>query len=276
MAIEYKDVFVTRAIAKQLLESNVEYNRGTKSVKVGQYAADMREGNWLGESGETIKVTPEGKMIDGANRMRALLESGKKGVWMTIAYGVPERAIHVVDTGAAKTFADVLKMTHADDTSGRFVNGALVKRIYLWERGHHFQGRGARKIAPTHSQLIERYTKDRTRFDSASQRGKDVGRLSQASTAGHVFYLFEEINHGQAMNFFDMVISGANLTERHPALTLRDRLMRRAKDPLSPDEQVAAWIRAWNAFRDDRTLAQVYPGATSQGELTNLNFPTPK
>jgi hypothetical protein len=194
---------------------------------------------------------------------------------MTIAYGVPESAIRVVDTGAARTFTDYLRIKGVKHES---TNAALARRVVLWERGLRVQGRGSSGVerAVTHSQLEERWDASPIEFATAATRGRDITtrKLGTSSAAGHAFFLFAQIDSDQAHSFFEFVLTGANLPDRHPALTLRERLVR---ERFSPDEQVVMWIRAWNAFRDDRTLATVYglqvPGKTV---VTDATYPMPK
>jgi hypothetical protein len=70
------------------------------------------------------------------------------------------------------------------------------------------------------------------------------------------------------------LITGANLPELHPVLTLRNRLMRTKLDRITRAEQLALTIRAWNALRAGQTPRNLIISRT--GELTNANFPQPK
>ncbi len=77
----------------------------------------------------------------------------------------------------------------------------------------------------------------------------------------------------RAHQFFDQYISGANLPDRSAVLTLRNRMARIRLDRISRPEQLALFIRAWNAFREGKPLSQII---IAKGDLTNLNFPQPK
>lgn len=277
MPVRYKDVFVTKAMAKKFLATNIEYNRNPKPGKQEEYTTDMNEGNWERDTGETVKVTPEGKMIDGQNRMWALLNTDAHvtGVWMTIAYGVPETNVLVVDSGAPRSFADNLKL---HQVTNRFIAGSLVRRVILWEAGYKMaQNRSAksyvRKTRPTRAQMMNRYKKDRAVFDAASARGMDVKKLKlgNSTIASQAYFLFYAVDPQQTHVFFDQLVSGANLPEVSPVLFLRNRLTK-TDDML--DMQLAMYISAWNRWRNDEAVHKLQP--LWRGELTNDNFPEPK
>ena len=74
--ITYKRELVTPQRARQFLDNNAKNNRNMRLTKVKQYARDMKNGRWDPNTGQTIKVTVEGIMLDGQNRMAAVIESG--------------------------------------------------------------------------------------------------------------------------------------------------------------------------------------------------------
>lgn len=120
-----------------------------------------------------------------------------------------------------------------------------------------------------------RLDKDLEGFVAAAARGKDIqqSRLAPGAPSGTAFYLFHQIHPQSAHNFFDFLISGANLNPDSPILTLSRRLVR--ADRLKAHEYIALYCRTWNAWRERRTLSQVLVSG-SGGKLSNLNFPLPK
>jgi hypothetical protein len=280
MSIRYERVKVTRSLATKLLGVNLEYNRRKKEAKIAQYAADMREGNWR-DNGDTIRVTGTslerlGKLIDGQNRLIAFLESGLKYMWFDFAFGVAEEAYPTINTGAARTFADVARSIDPENAN---VNGAIVRRIWMWERGRRLTGRGGgtAKLQPTHTQLLERLSQNVKEFHTATVRGTDGSqrKLGPASIVGTAFYLFYQVDQDQAHTFFEQVITGANLKEEAPALILRNRLLRDRKE-LTPDEMMILWCKAWNLFRKDETTSFITTFGFQGKPYTNDTFPEPK
>ncbi len=257
---------VTPSIARQWLDRNAEHNRNRKPNVIERYARDMKQGRWH-DTGDPIRFDANGVLIDGQQRLNAVRESGAS-VLMTVARGLDPEAMIVIDTGTPRTFADTLKIEHSQNGSQV---GSIVRRVLTWKAGN-FMGKGG-NIQPTRVELPTFYRNHMPALDTATQRGKDIvrQRLGNGTSAGTAFYLFAEIDKGMAHSFVDMVLTGANLPAGHPALTLSRRLAQR---DWNTSEQLAGWIRCWNAFRTDRTMDKIQ--LTNSGPLTNANFPQPK
>lgn len=267
MTIRYKrGVMVTPAMARKWLDKNADNNRSPKMAKVASYARDMEEGNWQADTGETVKFDEDGVLIDGQNRLHAVVESGVT-VSMDVAYNVPNRAMRVLDTGSARTAADVLKIAGAAD---RMRCSAIVRWAIMWDAGGHM-GHNTGSIRPTTTEIIERYVREAGAFNAASSRGTDCQRrgLATGGPAGVAHYLFSRIDREEARAFFDQYVGGANLPEKGPIVALRNRVLTK----LTRAEQLALLIRAWNFYRADELVDRLQ---ISRGELTNANFPQPK
>jgi hypothetical protein len=269
-------VQVTPQLASEWLGRNAENQRLRRDGRVDQYARDMATGHWP-ITGDTIKVTADNRLIDGQHRLAAVMQA-EVTVPMLIAYGVDPAVMPVLDTGAARTFADTLRV-QSGGLGNRTLVAALARRIVQWERGNYLGQTGTGNEAPTHSEMLGRYEKEPTVFAAAAARGSDVSKagLGQGTASGTAFFLFTGIDSERGHQFFDQYIIGTNLdTQTHPILALRNRITRSRRDErLRTAEQLALFIRAWNAWREDRPLGTVV--VTSGGRrLTNQNFPQPK
>lgn len=269
MEIKYERVRVTPELALTWLKMNTENNRLPKSGKIPAYARDMAAGKWNPNTGETIKFDVKGELIDGQNRLRAVVLANC-AIEFDVAYHVPTEAMQVIDSGATRTLADVLIIGGAGGV--RMTAASTVRWHFLWQRGEYM---GGGKISPTHAELMEMYLSDPATYDSSAKRGADLSSrgLCTARVGSMAYLLFRELDSHQAVSFTDSVLTGANIGEGHPALTLRNKLIRRKLERLSQPEQLVCFIRAWNAFRKDRELHAIQ--MTRQGELTNANFPMP-
>ncbi len=268
--------YVTAPLAKTLLASNADNQRGIRMNKVDQYVRDMLAGSWP-ITGETIKVSTEGVLIDGQHRLTAVVHAAKLrpeiGVPMLIAYNVDPAVMPVLDTGVPRGLHDLVGITtHATNST---LVAAVVRRILQWENGNYTGTSGWAGGMPTHTESLQRLSKDVEGFVAAASRGKDVqkARLAPGAPSGTAFYLFCQLDEDKAHLFFDQLIGGANLDETSPVLTLRNRLVR--KDRLRAPEYVALYCRTWNAWREGRTLGAVLVSG-SAGKLSNQNFPLPK
>lgn len=267
--ITYDRVTVTPSLAKQWLSKNAENNRQPKKSKIPAYARDMLSGHWNSDTGETIKFDEDGVLVDGQNRLYAVIQAGV-AIDFDVARGLPRTAMQVIDSGAARNGMDVLKIAGATD---RARSAAIVRWVILWDH-KAFTGNGP-ILAPTNTEILERYRAEAGPFDAAAKRATDCQNrgLGAGTPAGVAHFLFSRIDVEQTHQFFDQYISGANLPDRSSVLALRNKMARIRIDRLSRAEQLALFIRSWNAFREGRTLDRMQ--ITRSGELTNANFPQP-
>lgn len=282
MTIRYEPhTLVTPAVARKWLAQNAENNRKPRGIRITQYARDMHNGKWQ-DTGESIKFDTTGRLVDGQNRLHAVIEASEMKcsdrcihgpdapalVYLNVIYDVEPEAIFVMDTGAARTFGNALQFTGVHHTNNV---AAVVRWSMLWDRGQLT----AAGDGPTHAEMMARYHADADRFGTAAARGRDMLRagLGAPGPFSVAFYLFHRIDADQAHTFFDRLITGENVAKGHPALTLRNRLIR-DKGRLSRQMILALCIRGWNAFREDRLLPSIV--AVNAAKLTNQNFPRPR
>lgn len=282
----YEDIFVTKKIAEYWLERNFERNRPEKRAQVPRYARDMAHGRWR-DTGEPVIITPEGVMIDGGQRMRAVIRAAEKwptfkGVTLTFCFNVEQNAVTAVDTGSGRTFGDILHMEHAVN---RKQAGPIVRRVWTWRQGNLVMQRGSKNSFedPSLQDLIDYYLQDRGGFDASTSRGIDIRihKIGNSTAAGAAHYILSHIPGAKedAEAFFDRLVSGKHGDEdRDPVWRLRERLSRsRDKSDsltyLDSLEQLYLIMRAWNAFRTDELIdkLQLPPGR----KITNENMPKP-
>lgn len=294
--IRFEVVDVTRQIASRWLGRNVERNRNPKPRQIKRYVADMthKPSRWL-VTGDTIKITADGDLIDGGQRMRAALAAFEadptlKSVPMAVAFNVPYDAIYVTDKGAKRTMGDTLKIEEGVTEGNKAA--AVLRRVWTWKQGNYadMTGSNVQFADPTDTELLEFFRKYRGEVEAATARGRDLGdkKIGNSTAAGAAFFLLREIDAAQAHDFFDHLITGANLPEKSPILMLRDRLMRstlargqqqaaRVGDlrgsSLTSREQLHFYIRTWNAWRTDEVIDRLIVPAAG---LTNKNFARPK
>jgi len=271
MAVEFDpQVLVTPSIARRWLDTMPDNQRGKKIGKITAYARDMLSGNWNSDTGETIKFDEDGRMVDGQNRMLAVMKAGVP-IYFAVARGLPRKtAMLVLDTGAARSGADVLRIANATNTAR---TSSIIRWVILWD-AKVFTGTGG-TLRPTHSEIVARYEADSGMFDAAARRASDCQYrgLGTGAPAGVAHFLFSRIDTELAHQFFDQYVSGANLPNKSAVLVLRNRIAKQRIDRLTRPEQLALFVKAWNFWRKDQpTDTLLLP----KGDLTNENFPQPK
>lgn len=275
MGVTFSHELITPQRAKQLLGRNAENNRTPKRSRIPQYVRDMLSGNWNPNTGETIKVDVGGVLIDGQNRLKAVVAAGEqdpdfKGIYLSVAYDVPSDAMQVIDSGSTRSAGDALKIAGAND---RMRGAAIVRWSILWDAGLHMGNGGT--LAPSNSEIIDRYRREAGAYDAAAKRATDCQNrgLGTGTVAGVAHYLFARIDVEQNHQFFDQYVSGANLPDRSAVLALRNRIAKVRIDRITRPEQLALFVRTWNAFRRGEPMDRII---LVKGELTNDNFPQPK
>lgn len=105
--ITHSTVTVTPEQAAKWLDRNVA-NRTVRPSRVKEYAAAMQEGRWL-YTADPIRFDEDGRLIDGQHRLMALVRADLP-VDMHVVRGLSRDAQDAVDTGAARTASDQLKV----------------------------------------------------------------------------------------------------------------------------------------------------------------------
>lgn len=96
------------ALARAYLSKNHPNNRTARQGAVDVFAADMQEGRWQ-LSHQGIAFDDKGFLIDGANRMRAIVKADTT-VAMMVARGLTAEAVQSIDNNSKRTVADALKI----------------------------------------------------------------------------------------------------------------------------------------------------------------------
>lgn len=276
--LTFETMWVTPSIGKQWLGDMIQKQRNLKPRKLASFTNDMKHGRWR-QNGDVVRFNRKGEFIDGHHRVRALIDSGIPGLTMTVVRGVDEAAITTIDTGSARTFADVLKMESNDvaGTPNQNVLAAIVRRVYYYDKGNPLASSGVITL-PSHNELLGFQRTDPGGFRAATARGEDLRRakVGGSTVGGTMYYILRRLDPDRAFEFFDQLLTGANLGARHPILKLRDRLKDGGPargDRDSPTDQMILYTRAWNAWRKDTEVDRLIINGPT--EITNKNFPKP-
>lgn len=260
-------VSVDPATAERWLQKNIANNRAKKQNKIAAYVRDMRNGEWH-LNGESIKFDTNGNLIDGQNRLTAVVESGCT-VAFVVVHGVQPAALGTIDVGSGRSYADTLKIEGRDN--GKTL-AAVVRRAVMWESGNRINsGKGTPSPSEMDAFLNDHPEIEFSALLASSLRSRS---LLPASVIGLCHYLFARYDADQAYWFLERVADGDSLAATHPVAALRERLlrMRLSGGRIHETEALALVIKAWNACRagESRSKLQLPPGG-----LTAANFPAP-
>jgi len=251
---------ITPKIAQEILEGNTQ-NRNLRKRVVDQYASDMKAGLWS-EQGDPIRINGDGTLLDGQHRLHAIIDSGKS-MEMIVVRGVSKRAILTMDTGARRTFADVLRL---NGYSSPTVLAAATRFCHLYDRGLDTRN----KDAMSNPQLVDFIDKHSDLPLHAKAVDKAAGHSPIVKHLRTPLIAIRQYagNTAEADAFIDLLRTGAGLTEGHPAHTLRrtvENYLMSSTMSLAPVVMQAITIKAWNAYvrGDDAQLLRFRAGGSS-------------
>lgn len=128
-------VFITPAVALDILAKHHAPNRAMSVASKDAYLADMVRGRWE-LNGETIAFDTRGKLIQGQHRMAGLAETTKQmpgfpGLPFVAVFGLPTRVQETMDAGRKRSVADQLNIGQtAEGKMGTKIVSAL-RALYL-------------------------------------------------------------------------------------------------------------------------------------------------
>lgn len=127
-----KREFITQGKAFHLLNNNYNKQRKVNNVWVKTLASDMENGNWDDSAVNPIKITSDGKLIDGQHRLMAVLESGKNN-YFWVARGCSEEEFLHTDEAQPRRVNQFV--------DGKFANErcAIARTAISIKRGKSFK-----------------------------------------------------------------------------------------------------------------------------------------
>lgn len=243
-------VTLNPGLAAELLRRN-EMNRCVRSVKSGQYAADIRSGRWV-FNGEPIIISNTGELNDGQHRCSAVVEANIS-IPVLMVFGLPRESRMTVDQGAARTAGDYAGMAGVQNAT----QAASIARLVLaYERADGTSFNESSRI--TNAQVLARIHNDAdiaAAATFATTQANSAKALASPAVIGLCFYVFSEINPIDAEMYLKQVCRGEGLKARDAAYAVRDRLINLATK--SRDKRAHIIFRGWNAYRQGRTLGMV-------------------
>lgn len=267
---------ITPVIAAEMLKKNIKNNRplgnGTTWKKYAQY---MVAGLWDDYTGETIKVTSDGFVIDGQNRLMAVVKSGTVCRFLVVR-GVKEESMSNIDMGKPRSVGNQLHFAGIPNANSaaaaiqiytNLKNGVYYSLGVVKSKGMARGGGGLsygmdvshRRLHPDELAAIYNSNPTRWAFFISNFRVKCTAIETTSNIAG-IWAFLSDINEGDALNFFTGLVSGTDLAEGSPVLALRNRLIL-AKSTrayyLTPGERYFAYVTAWNAYRKGKQIKYI-------------------
>lgn len=245
--VTLEHAMVTPDLASEFLTHNT-HNRTLKPVFEKRYATDMRNGDWTW-TGEPLRFDVHGTLLDGQNRLYALIDAEVTLPFLIIR-GLPSEAQDDMDTGAPRKFYDVLKLRGEVNATHL---AALVRRVAAWNAGYR---RNLNSVVPSYHALSRVLAENPGMRDVVIPARKAAsGSGLMPSVASLTYWLFSNIDGDDAEFFFARLADGQAMAKGDPIFELRRTLATDGNGAGRGESwQLAITIKAWNAYRNGETV----------------------
>lgn len=233
-------------MAKAMLEANTK-NRRVKAPVVARYAKEMTEGRWKEDTGELIKISKSGVVLDGQHRLLAVVRSNRP-IPFHVARSVDDNVFSVLDSGSIRNSSDAFYISGIKHSN---IIPSIIQNFELLKYGLPIaQQVNQRK---TTSELLAIYEEAPDKWESialAAMRLYDAfSKIVAPSMIGGCYALFNSLNEGKALGFMEQVCSGSGI-ENEVISMLRKKLI---EDKISPRKmptsmKFALIIKTWNFY----------------------------
>jgi len=250
---------VTPQMAERWLPANTR-NRHIRWKAVDRYAEDMASGRWR-FTGEGIKFSRSGRLLDGQHRLLAIVKSGAS-VQMVVSTNLDEDAQDNMDTNIKRSGADMLSWREIKNPS---IVSALCRVIAVGLDD---------TSAISHGRILEMIQNDPS-IEAACENAKALNVRVPPTTLAYAYWRLQQVDPVDVDRFFASWSTLENLSSGSPILALNRRLALTTGAPRAKKVQkdhVASIFIAWNAWRkgEARMLIKV-----PRKEDGSISFPTP-
>lgn len=231
-------VTITPEMAEDLLGKNTR-NRNVSKGLVDAYARDMASNAWQ-FTGEAIKLSKGGKLLDGQHRLLACIKAETPFTTL-IVYELDDAAQDVLDTGRGRKFSDVLVM---NGTAHAHRTAATCKWMITIKNGFN---QGQSRV--NHSELLDTFRRHEAINNSVHLVEGAYG-ISQSLLAAIHYIGANLIDKEPFANEFVSIFITGNSYDGCAAHAWRERIvrMKASQNRIRRPNMMIGSIHAWNLF----------------------------
>jgi len=257
------------AEAREILAERNKGNRPIKRAKVAQYTNAMNHGRWKFTPVPLIFEEHTGRLLDGQNRLQAVVNSGKPQVFVVCDNASPD-IMPAIDQGASRSASDHL-------TVRGIHGGASLAPLLLAAIGYSNDPAGCwAQIKPvSNEEYFEAYEAEALLIEESDGQGKRCNKeykLISRTDFAFVYYLLKKAGAPQHKidDFFHRLSYGNDLGVTCPVFQYRKWL--------ANNSQKYAGLRSRRQHSVNnilKTFAQYMAGATAGAFRAAPLIPTP-
>ena len=239
--------------AAEMLKRNT-VNRPKKQQKIKMYAGDIKRGAWP-VTGNPIQFGKGGHLLDGQNRLQAIIDSGAT-LRMLVIEGIDDDVFDVIDRGAGRTSTDVLVVLGYSGWVA--ATGAAAAPIaFSLSRGampysHILTPAAVREFVSEHRGLMQS-------VQFVELRPRVLAPMTH-SAASALHFLMAKKSALMADTYMQQLFVGNDMRADDMVLRLRNSLLQRGKTTSgrgAVKDGIGAAIKVWNALRAGRNIAHI-------------------
>ncbi len=238
-------------------------NRKMSERRVVKLVGIIQRGEWE-LTGETIKLDADGTVRDGQHRLEAIARAGMP-VQSVVVRNIRETAFDAIDTGAARSAADVLSI---HGYGNRISLASEARALMMVEATGRYVHRGRKTDAPqvTPARVLA-YVQAHPETEDTLRLAyvlKTAGMAGGAGLWAAALTLCWRVDKEALQLFVQKLHTGAGLDEDDPILRLRNRVITEKMSRSGVDQTeagreylLAVIIKAWNLWRNGERIRQL-------------------
>jgi hypothetical protein len=240
--------------AAEILKNHNAQNRALKPKAIAQYARAMADGEWT-FIGDPIRFDRGGELLDGQNRLTAVVKSGCAQSFVIVRNLEPDTQRYM-DAGVRRSAADQLKIEGVAHPR----ESAMIASLVM-----HWQGEDLPHMNIKYStfEIVEFVESNTNGIEAAAKHSTALYHTTRATKgiSGAVFFMAAETaGAGVASEFFGLLTTGAGMVTGSPALLLRNKLISWASTSGRKPERAEVifyYVRCWNGWRRGEELERL-------------------
>ena len=233
-------IVYTPKLSDWILSTLNHQNRKKRSKNIKLFAGAMSAGDWS-YTGDTVKFSREGTLLDGQNRFAACVLAGKPFKTLTV-FGIEQEAFAKIDTNAVRSNADTMEIVGVPHSR---IAAAAVRWIMIE------QDRG-RSVSNTELHDYYREHIDAEMLQLAIRRAIASGRILPTGSLSALLYQFEKKSKKTMETF------ATDLAKRvrgaRKLMVQVEKLRKENMGRVNELQLQAMIILAWNAYRRNETV----------------------
>jgi len=244
---------LTPALAEMILTQN-DGNRRVRKDVVQKYAKEMLAGRWKEDTGETIKISKQGTLLDGQHRLLALIKSGKN-IHFHVSSEMDSDIFDVIDAGAIRNSSDAFCIADIPRSNAL----PSIIQTYFYIKSGLKNTTIDRRLST--SNLLEVYNERPIFWDETSLAANawyvSFAKILPPSVIGGFYSVAKDISESDAIDFMNQLCNGIECC--YVVSLCRRQLMQDKMAPrkVKPNVRIIWVIKAWNAFRTKNTSLKI-------------------